>query len=315
MDSPISSPLVSVVLLAYNQPEFLNQAIEGVCAQTFTDYELLVIDDCSGEEITSQYRLPENARLICFPEHFGGDSKGRNIGVMEAKGKYIAFLDNDDVWLPDKLETQVRLLDENPDAALVYSHYIVTDSFLKPRAKQYTCEPPAKDMTRQLIRSNIIRSSSTILVRRHALIEAGPFDESLLSSNDRDMWLRLSLENNFICDPTPRVLYRIHPNQATKKTRKKALNRIECLKKALELMRLKSTEHIPNVHASLARAYRKLAKANMAHNRPCSEVAPLLFKSAALRPWCLLPYLHLCWLPFHAVLRLLLPPSGSENDK
>ncbi|MEI6513850.1 MAG: glycosyltransferase [bacterium] len=311
MDSPISSPLVSVVLLAYNQPEFLNQAIEGVCAQTFTDYELLVIDDCSGEEITSQYRLPENARLIILPEHFGWDTRGRNVGVKEAKGKFIAFHDNDDIWLPDKLETQVRLLNENPDAALAYCHYIFTDSTLKPLPKQYKSEPPARDMVRQIIQGCFLHCASTILVKRDALTATGPFDESLPGGTDWDMWIRLSINHRFLCDPTPRILYRTHPNQISKNLRQEFW-RIAVLTNTLDLIKRVSPKHTNCVRSRLSWACRKMAKIRMSNAEPLPDISALLIKAMNVWPWSWKTYALFAWLPFY---RLSIISSRKQNNR
>ncbi|MEI6513849.1 MAG: glycosyltransferase family A protein [bacterium] len=307
-NSLVENPLVTVIVLAYNQPEFLNQAIESVCAQTFSDYELLVIDDCSGEDITNQYRLPENARLICLHEHFGGDTRGRNVGVKEAKGKYIAFLDNDDVWFPDKLETQVRLLDDNPDAVLVYSHYIVTDSSLTPRPKQDKFELPAPDMIRQLIHGCFIHSPSAVLIKRDVIIKNGCFDESLLSGTDWDMWRRLSTKFRFVPDPIPRIYYRIHSAQISENFEKKAFFRVKGLTKTLEQMKLNSPKHVRYARIRLSWALRKFAKLKMAKKNSLSEIKPLLLHAIAVWPWNIKSYLLLAWLPFYAAFR-------RSNDK
>ena len=110
----VKTPVVSVIIAAYQAPNYLKQAIESVQSQTFRDYEIIVVDDCSGEEYTSQYYLPEEATLICHKERYGAPAAPRNTGIRAARGKYVAFLDHDDVWLPDKLAVQVQALEDNP---------------------------------------------------------------------------------------------------------------------------------------------------------------------------------------------------------
>jgi glycosyltransferase involved in cell wall biosynthesis len=285
----------------YNQPDFLNQAIESITKQTFTDYELIIVDDCSGEEVTRQYQLPKGTRLICVPEHFGGDAKGRNIGVQEAKGKYISFLDNDDIWLPDKLETQVRLLEQNPEATLAYCHYIVTDSALKPLDKQRVSEAPSRDIVRQMIHGCFCPYTSTLTIRRDALVEAGPFPETRQAGAVWEMWIRLSLSQHFVCDPTPRVLYRTHPSQISQ-TFRQAEWRVQVLTNAWELMKRKSPKHINCVRSRLSWACRKMAKIKMAAYEPIPEIKSFLLQAVTVWPWNGKSYFLLAWLPFHSIL-------------
>lgn len=122
-----SRPLVSVVLIFFNSETFIEEAIESVFAQTYPNWELLLVDDGSTDsstQIAHRYtkQYPDKVRYLEHEEHQNrGMSATRNLGIRNAKGSYIALLDSDDVWLPLKLEQQVAILNSHPEAAMVYS--------------------------------------------------------------------------------------------------------------------------------------------------------------------------------------------------
>ena len=122
------SSLVSVIIIFLNAEKFIQEAIESVIAQTYGDWELLLVDDGSTDastEIACSYAAKEPQR-VHYLEHFNHQSKGisasRNLGIYYAKGNYIAFLDADDVWLPHKLERQVAIMEAQPQAVMVYGN-------------------------------------------------------------------------------------------------------------------------------------------------------------------------------------------------
>ena len=126
IDTPTSAPTVSVIVIFLNEERFLEEAIESVLAQTYHDWELLLVDDGSTDrssDIASDYAR-RCAGEIQHLEHEGhanrGMSASRNLGLRHAKGRFIAYLDGDDVWVPHKLDNQVTLLDGQPEAAMVY---------------------------------------------------------------------------------------------------------------------------------------------------------------------------------------------------
>ncbi|HEY7913074.1 MAG TPA: glycosyltransferase family A protein, partial [Blastocatellia bacterium] len=121
-----SKPLVSIIVPFLNAERFIDEAIESVFAQVYDNWELLLVDDGSTDDSSGRARkvaqgFPEKVRYF---EHEGHQNRGlpasRNLGLKHAKGKYVALLDSDDVWLPQKLEQQVRILESYPEAAMVY---------------------------------------------------------------------------------------------------------------------------------------------------------------------------------------------------
>ncbi|MGL5075870.1 MAG: glycosyltransferase family 2 protein, partial [Waterburya sp.] len=118
-------PLVSVILIFLNEEKFIQEAIASVLAQTYDCWELLLVNDGSSDrsESIAQSYVQQDPQRIYYLEHEGGQNRGmsasRNLGIQQAKGKYITFIDGDDIWLPDKLEQQVAIMEAQPDAALV----------------------------------------------------------------------------------------------------------------------------------------------------------------------------------------------------
>lgn len=115
----MSNPLVSVIIPMYNAEMFIEETINSVLSQTYTCWELLVVDDFSSDQsrsLVNEYCITDKRiRLICLKKNFGGPAKPRNVAIDNSKGKYIAFLDSDDIWRPDKLELQVKLLERSPE--------------------------------------------------------------------------------------------------------------------------------------------------------------------------------------------------------
>jgi glycosyltransferase involved in cell wall biosynthesis len=120
------NPLISIVTSCYNNVSFIAQTIESVLAQTYQNWEMIIVDDCSTDgsyAIAMEYASRDSRIKVYRTEHQSGSPvEPRNIGIQKATGRYIAFLDSDDVWLPNKLENQLKLFD-NKDTAIVFSNY------------------------------------------------------------------------------------------------------------------------------------------------------------------------------------------------
>ncbi len=209
---PDTPPLVSVVVPAFESAQYLNEALQSVLHQTFTDYEILVVDDGSSNRTVEQYRLPPRSRLIRLETPHGSGAAARNVGIGLARGTYVALLDQDDVWLPRKLETQVALLSGRPAAAMASCHPTFVDASLRPLSHQPPRVQPQRDLLHQLLLSRIGVPPSAVLLRRRLLEDGGTFDENVVAS-DTDLWLRLVSRHEALFDPTSHVLYRHHTHQ------------------------------------------------------------------------------------------------------
>jgi glycosyltransferase involved in cell wall biosynthesis len=203
-------PDVTVVIPAYNAAETIGEALRSVLAQTYRRFEALVIDDGSNDatpQIAGGSR-DERVKVISVPN--GGVAKARNLGIQEARGEFVAFLDADDVWLPWKLDRQVAALRSNPAVGLCFTGARRVDSGLRPigdiPANGYRdyCEA-------LLLHANIVSAgSSSVVMRRGPLQDAGSFDPRFSQCADWELWLRLSRRIQFLPISEPGVLYRVH---------------------------------------------------------------------------------------------------------
>lgn len=188
-----SVPRVSVVIPAYNRAGLVDKAIASVLAQTFNDFGLIVVDDGSTDGTGSAVESYQDARvkLIKLPRR-GGQSAARNAGIEASRGEWIAFLDSDDEWLPEKLARQMERVDEGPDDYSVvycacYRQHAGEAPELRPKG-----ELPEGDLFNELLRGEKAPTPSVYVVKREALLAASGFDERMIAASDIDMWLRLA---------------------------------------------------------------------------------------------------------------------------
>lgn len=208
------SPTVSVVIPAYNAERWIRDSVTSVLAQTWTDLECIVVDDGSTDGTAAALATFEgDERLRCIrKENRRTVSDARNAGIAEAKGRFIAFLDADDVWRPTKLERQLPLFDDD-DVVLVYCGYAIADVDLRPGT---VIAPPATEETLErwlLLEGNGIAPSSTGVLRADAARRAGPFELELSVSEDLDFATRVAALGRIAMVPECLVLYRCHGSQ------------------------------------------------------------------------------------------------------
>jgi glycosyltransferase involved in cell wall biosynthesis len=227
-------PLISVIIPSYNAARYLPQAIESVLAQSYRPFEILVIDDGSTDDTVSvleKYR----SSIRYFRQPNGGPARARNRGIAEARGRYIAFLDADDIWLPNKLSQQVQCLERNAEAALVHSDiYYLDDETQLQSLREVGRASYVGNCYRLLLEHNRI-IFSTVLVRRESLAQVGGFDEQIrhASTEDYDLVLRLGRRFPFAYIPEPLTVYRIHNANATKHFQRMLAGHLTVLEKTL----------------------------------------------------------------------------------
>ena len=201
---------VSVVIPAHNYGHFVSDAIRSVLCQDYSDLEVIVVDDGSRDNTAEVVHSIIDPRLRYIYQDSRGLSSARNTGIRAASGRYVAFLDADDLWLPGKLALQVPLLDAFPKIGLVYGGYYLVDehgNVLATRRATSVVGP----ILRQLVRGNVVSGSATTsTVRRTILEQTGLFNESLRALEDWDMWLRIAKISEFDRIPEPIAKIRIH---------------------------------------------------------------------------------------------------------
>ena len=202
-------PLVSVVIAAYNSEDTITETIFSVLNQTFKDLEVIVIDDGSKDRTTERVLEIKDSRVKLFPYENGGVALARNRGITHASGEYIAFLDHDDLWTPDKIEAQVLALQKDPDAGVAYSWTI--NMYSEETPIRFTKLSPVNfegDVYSQMLLYNIVGSGSNILARAAAIESVGGFDSTPISNEDWDFYLRLAAKWSFVVVPKYQIIYR-----------------------------------------------------------------------------------------------------------
>jgi glycosyltransferase involved in cell wall biosynthesis len=263
-------PKVSVIIPTWNRPELLRDAVVSVLHQTEQDFEVLVVDDHSeygvAEKIARDLGDPR-IHYIRQPEHRGVGA-ARNIGIASARAPYIAFLDDDDQWLPQKLSVQLRALETSPPiVAGVYSARLTVDResgrastarFLQPFSAWH---------------GNVITTSS-LLVRSTCFDVVGVFDERLGAGGDWDMWLRIASQFRFEYIDQVLVKYSVHRESIEGQSLKHAPSR--------ELILTKHAELFGRHPRSFAGRYKRLGMLYLRHGEVEKARRALL---SAIRIW------------------------------
>ncbi|HZD58367.1 MAG TPA: glycosyltransferase family 2 protein [Anaerolineales bacterium] len=232
-----NKPLVSAVIVFLNAEKFIEEAITSILAQTYLNWELLLVDDGSTDrstEIARRFaaRRPTNVRYI---EHTGHQNRGkgasRNLGIRNAKGKYIGFLDADDVWLPHKLEQQVAILESQPEAGVLYGNTLYWYSWTqKPEDAGRDFMPhlgvPTNTMMRPpsllplYLRGKVaVPCTCSILLRSSIVYEVGGFDETFVNEfniyEDQAFYAKVCLRTPIYVVHNCWDLYRQHPGTSS----------------------------------------------------------------------------------------------------
>ena len=203
---------VSAIILTYNRADLIMEAIESVLAQTYTDYEIIVIDDGSTDKTAQVLReLIETGRIRYIWQENQGECAARNHGLRQARGEYVAFLDSDDLWLPQKLEAQVACLEAYAEAGLVQSSFLKFDDatgnnlgirdtswfsgWIYPQIFMHWSDLMAVD---------------AVLIPLKVLQHVGGFDETLKRGLDLELWWRISRYYPFMAIPEVLTKVRVH---------------------------------------------------------------------------------------------------------
>lgn len=224
---------VSVITPTYNRENYIAEAISSVLSQKFSQFELIVVNDGSTDHTKLEVEpFLTDERVRYFYQNNQGQSGARNFALGQAAGDYIAFLDSDDLWCPDKLEKQLAVFEAYPDIDIVHGDEALIDEsgaiISLKNMKRYSGH-----ITRQLLADNSV-SITTALVKRHCFDEMGGFDTSIGVADDYELWLRFSARYRFHYEPGIVASYRVMADQiSSDKHRRFAANEL-IIKRFLE---------------------------------------------------------------------------------
>jgi glycosyltransferase involved in cell wall biosynthesis len=221
---------ISIVIPAYNAEHTILKTVESVQRQTFSDFDLIVINDGSTDRTLELLQSIQDDRMKIFSYENGGLPVARNRGISHATGEFISFIDADDIWTPDKLELQLAALHKHPEAGVAYSW---TAYFLDGQEESLFPYNPVffeGNVYDKLLINNFVASGSNILVRRKAIESVGEFEPTLKSCEDWDFYIRLAAKWHFVVVPKHQILYRQSSSAMTSKVEvmeKEALRVVE----------------------------------------------------------------------------------------
>lgn len=306
----MSKPAVSVVVPTRNRADLLPVAIRSALGQTFSDLEIIIVDDASEDatpEVAARFADPR-IRSLRLSTRSGG-AAARNAGIRAAHAEVIAFLDDDDEWLPEKTALQLDLLRGSAaEVGAVYSSYTVveraTGRVLGRKAAQRR-----GDLSADLLERNVIGGTSSVIVRRHCLERVGLFDERLPSFQDYDLWIRLSGDSLFDFVERDLLRYYVHGE--------KIWSNLDALSRGIEIMVEK--------HGSSRALRRNLASQSLRVGAQyCSEGQTgkgrgALLRAIRLDPFAARPYLNFAisflgeagFRAVHGAKRRLIPTRDS----
>lgn len=188
--------------------------------QTCQDFECIVVDDASTDDTPRKVKSFGDRVIYVRKEKNEGGSAARNTGISLAKGKYIAFLDSDDKFLPNKLKEVKKFIKKNPKAKFIYSWYYHTDRNGKITKLRKRKQPRSlTELRHLLLRRKMTIRTSTVVVRRKAFKKCGKFNEKYRHTHDWEMWLKLAKRYRGYCIHKPLSVYRQHPEMMTKQKR------------------------------------------------------------------------------------------------
>jgi glycosyltransferase involved in cell wall biosynthesis len=211
----MTAPTVSVVIPAYNAARTVRQAVTSALEQSRNDLEVIVVDDGSTDGTADVVRNLGDPRLRLVSQENSGAAAARNAGTEAASGRWVAFLDADDLWLPTKLETQLGEIESTPGAMAVQSSVYFVDDRLRVLSVE-RCSRSRNGVLDVLRFRDTPAAPSTLLVDRQFLQEIGGFDQSLVILEDWDLMIRIARNGGLVNIEEPLAFYRVHPGNRSK---------------------------------------------------------------------------------------------------
>jgi GT2 family glycosyltransferase len=225
------SPVVSVIIPTFNRWPLVGEALESVFAQSYSDFELIVVDDGSTDD-TQQELAKFRSRLRLFVKARGGVAAARNFGVSRAAGRYVAFLDSDDLWRPKKLEMQTAFMEKDPAVQICQTEEIWLRHGVRvnPRSRH---QKPSGDIFIASLQLCLV-SPSAVMMTKELFWRFGGFDERFPVCEDYDLWLRIAVEHRVPLIASPLTIKRGgHADQLSRSTWAIDRYRVAALQKLL----------------------------------------------------------------------------------
>ena len=234
---------ISVIVPVFNGELTIQETINSILNQTFENIEVIISNDGSTDstlEIVSNIS-DSRIKILSYPN--AGVSASRNRGISQAKGEYISFMDADDLWTPDKLELQWQALQDNPQAAVAYSwtDYIDESSKFLKSGRRIKVNG---DAFSKLLVTNFLENGSNPLISKKALEKVGGFDELLPVAEDKDMWLRLAANYEFVCVEKPQILYRSSMNSLSSNLKNMEATSLKVIERAFSYPKAYQFQHL-----------------------------------------------------------------------
>jgi glycosyltransferase involved in cell wall biosynthesis len=310
-------PKVSVVLPAYNVENFIDQTLQSVLNQTYSDFEVLVIDDGSPDRSVEVCRQFQDPRIKIIQQKNRGLAGARNTGIRHAQGDYIALLDADDLWLPEKLAKHVAHLEQAPQVGVSFSRSAFIDeagnplgTYQMPKLSDITapylfCRNPIGNGSAPVIRRQVFEEIA-FQDSRHGTPETCYFDENFRQSEDIECWIRVVLQTNWTIAGIPEALtlYRVNAGGLSANV----LKQLDSWEAVIE----KTRSYAPTVVAeweSLARAYQLRYLARRAVRLKDGKMAVQLTNRSLATNWrILIQEPQRTWITIGAAYLLWLVP-------
>jgi len=238
-------PLVSIVIPAYNAAGYIAATVDSARAQDYKPKEIIVVDDGSTDA-TAAICARYGRRIKYIKQKNAGPGAARNRGIEAARGELIAFLDADDAWLPGKLTRQVRLMRAKPRPGLSFTDFLFEREPDQPPVRAFSLSPQLYDHPRRpvvnkafvaenlLFEPLLLRNyigTSTVVAYKQCLVDAGLFDPTLPSAQDRELWLRVAKKYRMAYIDEPLTEYHYNPNSITRASQKRLINIILLLER------------------------------------------------------------------------------------
>ena len=277
------APAVTVVIPAYNASRYITQALDSIKAQTFTDYEVIVVNDGSRdreelERILDAHPLP----IIYLSQENKGVSAARNAAIKIGRGEFYAQLDADDQWTPDYLEVQVGILKDNPDVALVYPNATIVADASDDEMEFMKKSPSEGEVSFTTLVQQKCTVMTSVTARMKVIVAAGMFDESIRSCEDFDLWLRIVKNGGrIVYHRRPLVLYRRHEGSLSSDRVWMTRNLLAVFEKSAGTLNLTAAEtEILNEQLTSTRAMLRLFEGKRALTTGGARTALLHFQEA-----------------------------------